>query len=284
MKSERQHREEIVRFGRMLHDRGYIAATDGNLSVRLDHETVLSTPTGMSKGMLEPEDLVVVDMKGKRVTGRRQVSSEIGMHLLIYSHRPDAHGIVHAHPPTATGYAAAGLPLNQALVSEIVLSLGCIPLARYATPGTPELVQVLEPLVPQYDAILMANHGVVTYGDDLAWAYMKMETVEHFAQIALVTHLLGRQQLLTQDEVSKLVDARARYGLSGPKQAPSCPVTAASPAQVAASPAASPGSPSSNAARTGDVFKPHDGKITVTREELAAIVEDALRQTGKRRW
>jgi L-fuculose-phosphate aldolase len=284
MKSERQHREDIVRFGRMLHQRAYVAATDGNLSVRLDHETVLSTPTGMSKGMLEPEDLVVVDMKGKRVTGRRQVSSEIGMHLLIYSLRPDTHGIVHAHPPTATGYAAAGLPLNQALVSEIVLSLGCIPLARYATPGTPELVAALEPLVPQYDAILMANHGVVTYGEDLTRAYMKMETVEHFAQITLVTHLLGRQQLLTQDEVSKLIDARERYGLSGPaKGTAGCPVTAGSapPPSRESAPALSFAS-----AKGGEGAKPQDGsgKITVTREELAAIVEDALRQTGKRRW
>ena len=275
MKSERQHREDIVRFGRMLHQRAYIAATDGNLSVRLDHETVLSTPTGMSKGMLEPEDLVVVDMKGKKVTGRREVSSEIGMHLLIYSLRPDTHGIVHAHPPTATGYAAAGLPLNQALVSEIVLSLGCIPLARYATPGTPELVAALAPLVPQYDAILMANHGVVTYGEDLLRAYMKMETVEHFAQITMVTHLLGRQQLLSQDDVSKLIDARERYGLTGPgKSVPACPVTAGS--------GPPPSRESWAPAKAADA-KP-DGKITVTREELAAIVEDALRQTGKRRW
>jgi L-fuculose-phosphate aldolase len=284
MKSERQHREDIVRFGRMLHQRGYVAATDGNLSVRLDHETILSTPTSMSKGMLEPEDLVVVDMKGKRVTGRRLVSSEIGMHLLIYSLRPDTHGLVHAHPPTATGYAAAGLPLNQALVSEIVLSLGCIPLARYATPGTPELVGALEPLVPQYDAILMANHGVVTYGEDLTRAYMKMETVEHFAQITLVTHLLGRQQLLTQDDVSKLIDARERYGLSGPaKGTAACPVTAGSappPSRESA------GALSFASAKGGEAPKPQDGssKITVTRKELAAIVEDALRQTGKRRW
>ncbi len=276
MKSERQHREDIMRFGRLLHQKGYVAATDGNLSVRLDSETVLSTPTGMSKGMLEPEDLVVVDMKGKKVTGRRQVSSEIGMHLLIYSLRPDTHGIVHAHPPTATGYAAAGLPLNQALVSEIVIALGCIPLARYATPGTPELVSALEPLVPQHDAVLMANHGVVTYGDDLTRAYMKMETVEHFAQIALVTHVLGRQQLLTQDDVSKLIDARERYGISGPAQAAACPVTAG--------PTATPGRESAPAAGATTIGKAHDGKITVTREELAAIVEDALRQTGKRRW
>jgi L-fuculose-phosphate aldolase len=282
MKSERQHREDIVRFGRLLHQRAYVAATDGNLSVRLDHDTILSTPTGMSKGMLEPEDLVVVDMKGKRITGRRQVSSEIGMHILIYSLRPDTHGIVHAHPPTATGYAAAGLPLNQALVSEIVLSLGCIPLARYATPGTPELVAALEPLVPQYDAILMANHGVVTYGEDLTRAYMKMETVEHFAQITLITHLLGRQQLLSHDDVSKLIDARERYGLTGPsKSVPACPVTAGSPP-----PASRESVPVAAMAAVKGESKSQDGsgKITVTREELAAIVEDALRQTGKRRW
>ncbi len=211
MKSERQHREEIVRFGRMLHERGYIAATDGNLSVRLDADAILCTPTGMSKGMLEPEDLVVVDRSGHQLSGYRGVSSEIGMHVLIYRLRPDCGGIVHAHPPTATGYAAAGLPLNQALVSEIVLALGRVPLAPYATPGTPELVDTLTPLVPQHDAILMANHGVVTYGQDLLRAYMNMETVEHFARIALVTHMLGRQQLLNESEIAKLAEARARY-------------------------------------------------------------------------
>jgi L-fuculose-phosphate aldolase len=188
---------------------------------------------------------------------------------------------VHAHPPTATGYAAAGLPLNQALVSEIVLSLGCIPLARYATPGTPDLVAALEPLVPQYDAILMANHGVVTYGEDLTRAYMKMETVEHFAQITLVTHLLGRQQLLSQDDVSKLIDARERYGLTGPsKSVPACPVAAGSPPPVSRESATAA---SFVPAKSGEA-RSQDGKITVTREELAAIVEDALRQTGKRRW
>ena len=211
MKSERQHREEIVRFGRMLHERGYIAATDGNLSVRLEPDAILCTPTGMSKGMLEPEDLVVVDRSGHQISGYRGVSSELGMHLLIYRLRPDCGGIVHAHPPTATGYAAAGLPLNQALVSEIVLALGRVPLAPYATPGTPELCDALTPLIPQHDAILMANHGVVTYGDNLLRAYMNMETVEHFARIALVTHMLGRQQVLNENEVAKLAEARVRY-------------------------------------------------------------------------
>jgi L-fuculose-phosphate aldolase len=182
--------------------------------------------------------------------------------------RPDAGAVVHAHPPTATGYAAAGLPLNQALVSEIVLSLGCIPLARYGTPGTPELTDALAPLIPHYDAVLMANHGVVTHGDDLLRAYMKMETVEHFARIALVAHQLGRQQLLSQEDVGKLMQARERYeATSGSRtpNLPNCPVTAGTGDAGAGA-----------GAGQGERF-------LVTREELAAIVEDAVRHS-KRRW
>lgn len=210
MLDERQYRAEIVQFGKLLHQKGYVAATDGNLTVRLENNTVLTTPTGMSKGMMDPDDLVLVDMDGRKISGRRSPSTEIAMHLLIYRLRPDVRGIVHAHPTTATGYAAAGIPLNKALVSEVVLSLGSIPLARYGTPGTPELTDALEPLIPDHDAILMANHGVVTYGDTLLRAYMKTETVEHFAKIALVTHLLGQQRPLSDEAVEKLVAARLR--------------------------------------------------------------------------
>jgi L-fuculose-phosphate aldolase len=222
MSSERKHREEIVRYGRTLHERGLVAAMDGNLSVRLEGERILVTPTCVSKGNMRAADMVVVDMEGQRVAGRRHVTSEIGMHLLIYRMRPDIQAIVHAHPPTATGFAAAGIALTQPLVCEVVMGLGCIPLARYGTPGTSELARTLEPFVPHYDAILMSNHGVVTYGDTLAHAYMKMETVEHFAQIALVTHLLGRQQPLQEVEVQKLLVARAKY--FGAKLASSMPL------------------------------------------------------------
>ena len=211
MNSERKHREEIVRYGRMLHGCGFVAATDGNLSVRLDRGRILVTPTSMSKGMMGLSDLVIVDMEGRRISGKRHVSSEIGMHLLIYRLRPDVKGIVHAHPPTATGFAACGAALTQPLVCEVVIGLGCIPLARYGTPGTPELTDALAPLVPQYDAILMKNHGVVTYGESLACAYMKMETVEHFAKIALVSHLLGQEQPLNERELEKLIIARSKY-------------------------------------------------------------------------
>jgi L-fuculose-phosphate aldolase len=222
MSSERKHREEIVRYGRTLHERGLVAAMDGNLSVRLKGEQILVTPTCVSKGNMRAADMVVVDMEGQRVSGRRNVTSEIGMHLLIYRMRPDIQAIVHAHPPTATGFAAAGIALTQPLVCEVVMGLGCIPLARYGTPGTSELARTLEPFVPHYDAILMSNHGVVAYGDTLERAYMKMETVEHFAQIALVTHLLGRQQPLQEVEVQKLLVARAKY--FGAKMASSMPL------------------------------------------------------------
>jgi L-fuculose-phosphate aldolase len=152
-----------------------------------------------------------VDVEGRKLQGRRNVSSEIGMHLLIYRLRPDIGGIVHAHPPTATGFASSGMALNQPLVCELVVGLGCVPLARYGTPGTTELADALAPLIPDYDAILMANHGVVAYGKDLLHAYMKMETVEHFAKIALVAHLLGHEQLLSDGDIEKLMAARKSY-------------------------------------------------------------------------
>jgi L-fuculose-phosphate aldolase len=161
--------------------------------------------------MMTFEDLVKVDIDGRKVSGFREVSSEIAMHLMIYRTRPEICGIVHAHPPTATGFASAGMALEQALVSEIVLALGKVPLAAYGTPGSEELLNSLAPLVPGHNAILMANHGVVTYAEDLVTAYMHMETVEHFAKIALVTHQLGRQEVLTPENVSKLMRLREKF-------------------------------------------------------------------------
>jgi L-fuculose-phosphate aldolase len=211
MKTEHQHRQDIVRFGKLLHQTGLVAAMDGNLSVRLENGNILSTPTLMSKGLIEADDLVIVDSDGRRLNGSRDVSSEIAMHVLIYRKRPDIGAVVHAHPPTATGFAAAGLALDRALCAELIVTLGSVPLASYETPGTPELAEALAPLVTDHDAILMANHGVVTYGVDLLSAYMNMETVEHFAKIALVAHQLGRQQTLSEQHVDKLREIRTKY-------------------------------------------------------------------------
>jgi len=151
------------------------------------------------------------------------------MHLLIYEMRPDIHAVVHAHPPCATAYAAAGIPLNKALISEVVLALGCIPLAEYGTPGTPELSNELRPFVKNFDALLMSNHGVVTYGVNLEDAFNRMDTVEHFAKISIYTKILGRERLLSSEDVEKLwVQRQKYYGLEGsdaiPKD-PMCPVT-----------------------------------------------------------
>src|SRR5215469_12029589 len=144
-----------------MYERGYIVACEGNLSVRLDDERILTTATCMNKGMLSPLDLVVMDMDGRQLAGDRKASSELAMHLLFYKMRPDVNGICHAHPPTATGFAVAGRALDQALLPEVIVGLGQIPLVKYGTPGTPELSAALEPSVLHYDALLLANHGAV---------------------------------------------------------------------------------------------------------------------------
>jgi len=261
--TEDELRREIVEIGRWIHERDYVSGYDGNISARLDGQRILSTPTTISKGMMAVDDLVVVDPDGKKISGRRNVTSELAMHLLIYKRRPDVQAVVHAHPPTATGYAAAGMALNKALISEVVLNFGCIPLAAYGTPGTPELSEALLPLVGSYDAILMANHGVVTYGPDLLRAYFKMETVEHFAKISLVTELLGRQVLLSEAEVDKLLTARASYfgpGTPAVERNAACPVTEGAASGVAER---------SSGGKSGERF-------WVSRQELETMVAEAV--------
>jgi len=195
----------------MLHQGGFVAASDGNLSVRTEEGLIISTPTGMSKGMMRPEDMVVINIDGTWMSGSRNVSSEFQMHLTIYKVRPDVNAVVHAHPSTATGFACAGIALDQPLCSEIVLTLGSVPLAPYATTGTPELSQALMPYVSGHNAVLMANHGAVTYGSTLSEAFFRMEAVEHFARIVLVAKQLGREVCLDTMSVEKLVVARERY-------------------------------------------------------------------------
>src|SRR5271155_847941 len=200
VKSEAEHRHDLCTVGRWLHEHGHVAATDGNVSVRLSPDTILTSPTCVSKGMMAPEDMVITDFSGRKLGGCRNPSSELAMHLLIYRLRPDVNAVCHAHPTVATGYAAAGIPLNKAILCELVIALGSVPVARYGTPGTPELAEALEPLVQSYDSILMANHGVVTCGPDLLTAFFRMETTEHFARVALVSELLGKQVLLSNGD------------------------------------------------------------------------------------
>jgi L-fuculose-phosphate aldolase len=257
-KTELQHRLDICIAGRWMYEQGYNVACEGNVSVRLDERRVLTTPTCMNKGMLAAEDLVVTDLEGRQLAGDRKFSSELAMHLLFYNMRPDVNAICHAHPPTATGFAVAGRGLDQALLPEVIVGLGRIPLVRYATPGTPELSAALEPYVPHYDALLLANHGAVTCGPDLLTAYFRLETLEHFAKITLAAEMAGNPTLLSSREVAKLMAARSRYFVTPPPGGGAeLPVT-------------------SDANDGGD-------HVRLTRGELDTLIDEAVRKDRSRR-
>ncbi len=260
-KSEKELRQDIVDIGRLVFQKGWVAANDGNISIRLGPNRILATCTGISKGMMTPDDLILVDMQGNKIEGRRERTSEIAMHTTIYSMRPDIQAVVHAHPPVSTGFAAAGRALNMALLPEVIIGLGCVPLADYGLPGTPALTDPMLPYIPKYDAIMMGNHGAVCYGEDVYKAYFKMETVEHFARIALVAELLGGAKPLPRVEVDKLFDSRTRYGVKAKAGAqPGCPVVAEDLEQ-------------------GD-FGQDSEKFYVTRQELISLGDEALRARG----
>jgi L-fuculose-phosphate aldolase len=210
-RSERELRRQLTRFSKWMYRLGFAPGTSGNLSARLDGECILATPTGCSKYLLRASDMVVVDLTGKLLSGTRNVTSEIGMHLAVYHSRPDVQAVVHAHPPIATAFASCGLALDMPLCAELIMTLGKIPLAAYATTGTDEVGASLAPYLRDFDAVLMANHGLVTYGKDLLDAFMKLETTEHFAQVCLAAHELGSPRLIEEEAIRKLQQARVRY-------------------------------------------------------------------------
>jgi L-fuculose-phosphate aldolase len=211
MHAPQDYRRDLVSFGRWLYRKGFTPGTSGNLSVRLQDGSILATPTGCSKNLMRSDDMVVVDLDGRHLSGVRKVTSEIGMHLAVYRLRPDIRAVVHAHPPIATGFACAGRALDEPLCAEAIMTLGPVPLAPYATTGTDALAASLAHLIPGHSAILMANHGAVTYGDSLLDAFLKMETVEHFANICLVAHQLGSARPLQQIAIDDLLQAKERY-------------------------------------------------------------------------
>ena len=213
-KTEQECREDLVRVCHLIYEKGWVAMNDGNVSIRLHHDRVLCTPTAVSKGQIKLEDLIVCDMHGKKVEGNREGTSEIAMHITIYSLRPDVRSVVHAHPPVATGFATDGRALDKALLPEVVIQLGAVPLAAYGLPGTPALSNGMRSLIPNYDALLLENHGCTAYGSDVWQAFFRMEMVEHFARITFVAEMLGGARPLPRDEVEKLFASRARYNVS----------------------------------------------------------------------
>jgi L-fuculose-phosphate aldolase len=309
MSAESALRADIVEVGRRMYARGYTASNDGNISVRLGSDRLLMTPKGVCKGFMTPDMMCVTDLDGRKLQGDRDPSSEMLMHLEVYRQRPDVQAVVHAHPPTATGFAVAGIPLDRAVLAEVLTTLGSIPIAEYATPSTKELPEAVRKYIKAHDGMLLANHGALTVGSDLFSAYYKMEIIEHFAKISLVARLLGREHLISREEVNRLQELRGTYGIKAP--APICPEPGFPPGidtgvgtadadavcQVVQAPS-SPGPrlvpdvvrpaadatmPARGARTSPGELTPRaaaaavDGEIRLTYRELSALIEDAIR-------
>jgi L-fuculose-phosphate aldolase len=283
MTGEEQARRDIIEVGRRLYARGYVASNDGNISIRLDEERILATPTGVSKGFMTPDMLVITDLNGKKLAGERHASSELKMHMAVYQLRPDVRAVVHAHPPLATAFAVAGIPLDRAVLAEVITTLGSIPIADYATPSTAELPAAVSKYIRAHDGVLLANHGALTAGTDVMAAYYKMETIEHFAQISLVARLLGGERMLTRDEVTRLQGLRDTYGIKSP--APICEPAddRALGDQVSCQVVRAPQVPGAKivdegTARARLTATGGDTEIRLTYRELAALIADAVRE------
>src|SRR5712692_2362766 len=182
MMDERTARREIIRVCQLMYERSYVVSSDGNVSVRLDNGRVVATPTMTCKGRMTEVSLAITDIEGRALNDER-ASSELAMHLLIYCERPDVQAVCHAHPPHGTAFAVAGLAIDQPILREVILTLGCVPLAGYGTPSTDELSDAMQPLIKHHNSLLMANHGAVAYASDLWQAFDRLETLEHTAKI-----------------------------------------------------------------------------------------------------
>lgn len=216
-------RRDMVEIGARLYERGLIVAAEGNLSARLPDGRILVTPAGMCKGRMAPDDLVIIDTTGRKLQGQRNASSETLMHLTALNMRDDVHACVHAHPPYATAFAVAGIPLADCVLPEVIATLGSIPLTQYATPSTPGVGQSIEKYLDQYDAFLLKNHGVLTLGPDLESAFRKMETVERFAQIVHLARSLGNVDALSCRDVEDLFNlSETLHSRFGGSETPIC--------------------------------------------------------------
>ncbi len=266
---EQTARRDLISICHLMYERSYVVSSDGNVSVQLDDGRVMATPTMTCKGRMTEDLLAITDLEGRQLNDRR-ASSELAMHLLIYRERPDVRAVCHAHPPHGTAFAVAGLPIDQPILSEVILTLGCVPLAEYGTPSTDELSDAMRPLVKHHNALLMANHGAVAYGSDLWQAWDRLETLEHTAKIAILSRVLGGSRNLSPDAIEKLIDVRERAGyLSQDARCQacgylhetnlSCPTGDRPPAKSYSS--------SANGA----------GKVSLTREELVELLSQAAR-------
>ena len=225
MATEYEIKKQICEIGKRIYNRGMVASNDGNISVKLNDNEFLCTPTGVSKGFMTPEYICKVDAKGNVLQAYEgfKPSSEIKMHMRVYKERPDVNSVVHAHPVYATSFAIAGIPLSEPIMPEAVIALGCVPIAEYGTPSTEEIPDAVSKYLPYYDAVLLENHGALAFSDSLLNAYHKMESVEFYAQLLYQAKMLGGPKPLSEEQVQRLYEIRRKFGMKGKHPADLCP-------------------------------------------------------------
>src|SRR5438874_12507781 len=265
---EQAARRDLLCICQLLYERSYVVSSDGNVSVLLEDGRVLATPTMTCKGRMTEDLLALTDLEGRSLNGSR-ASSELAMHLLIYRERPDVKAVCHAHPPHGTAFAVAGLPIDQPILSEVILTLGCVPLAEYGTPSTDELTDAMLPLVKHHNALLMANHGAVAYGSDLWQAFDRLETLEHTAKIAILSRVLGGSRNLSPDAIEKLINVRESAGYLD--EGARCQACGYLHETRLSCPTGDRPTPRSYSATNGS------GRVSLSREELVELLSQAAR-------
>lgn len=210
-------KKHMCEIGRRIWTKGYVAANDGNFSVKLNDKEILTTPTGVSKGFMKPDMLIKVDFSGNVLSGNAKYrpSSEVKMHIEVYQQRKDIQSVIHAHPPYCTSFAVAGVPLNKCVLPEAIIVIGSVPIAEYGLPSTHEIPDAIRQHIQNSEAILLANHGALTLGPDLYTAYYRMETLEHTAYIVHLARQLGNVNVLPQNELDRLMDLREKFNIPG---------------------------------------------------------------------
>ncbi|HON50720.1 MAG TPA: class II aldolase/adducin family protein [Candidatus Sumerlaeota bacterium] len=260
---EWQIKELLCEIGRRVWMKGFVAANEGNFSCRISDDVVIATPTLMSKGFMKPEDMVVIDMSGRKIGGRRQATSEVRIHLEIYRQRPDIRAVVHVHPPFSTAFAVAKRPLPRCVLPEVELFLGEILIVEYATPGTQEVADLVKPFLKDFTAFLLANHGAITIGKDLEEAYFKMEIVEEYCRLLLYTRLLDGYSQISEQDVSELLEIKKRLGIPDRRLKPGADLSCSIPM---------PGPAAPEPARSE--------AIPVERSQIESIVREVLKKQG----
>jgi L-fuculose-phosphate aldolase len=266
--NDSQARELIIEVGRRMYKRQYVAANDGNITCKTGPNTIWATPTGVSKGYMKEEELVKMNLDGKVIQqGKLAPSSEIKMHLRIYNENSKVQGVCHAHPPVVTSFAIAGISLDKAIYPEALVNLGVVPVAHYETPGSQGIPDSVAPYCRDYNALLLANHGALTWGDSLMEAWYRLESLEHYAMIFMYTEfIIGKANVLSCDQVGELVKIREKLGIQTGGLPPCCATRASNLTDVGGKiPQAAP---------------PVSGTLSVNTADIEAIVQNVLKKIG----